>query len=122
MSPNIKKKHSVLCLAICILTLSFGSIERVCAAVPGTERDALIALYNTTYGDNWFKNSGWKTPPLHTDGFALPGTECSWAGISCSDGDTHVDGISMVNNNLIGAVQADLASLVYSPIYFVPEV
>jgi len=38
------------------------------------ERGALIALYNSTNGDGWNNNTGWKTPPLADDGFALPGT------------------------------------------------
>jgi hypothetical protein len=45
------------------------------AATPASERAALIALYNAANGDNWYGNSGWKTPPLHTDGLAMPGTE-----------------------------------------------
>jgi len=42
----------------------------------GPERAALMALYNATNGDDWFNNTGWKTPPLAADGFAYPGTEC----------------------------------------------
>jgi hypothetical protein len=41
-----------------------------------------IALYNATVGDNWSDNSGWKTPPLPSDGFAMPGTENNWYGIA----------------------------------------
>ena len=48
--------------------------------VPSKERTALIAFYNNTDGDNWTDNSGWKTPPLYSDGFAMPGTEGSWFG------------------------------------------
>ena len=48
--------------------------------VPSKERTALIAFYNNTDGDNWPDNSGWKTPPLYSDGFAMPGTEESWFG------------------------------------------
>jgi len=48
--------------------------------VPSKKRAALIAFYNNTDGDNWTDNSGWKTPPLHFDGFAMPGTEGSWFG------------------------------------------
>jgi hypothetical protein len=48
--------------------------------VPSIKRAALIAFYNNTDGDNWTDNSGWKTPPLYSDGFAMPGTEGSWFG------------------------------------------
>ncbi|NIM17840.1 MAG: hypothetical protein GTO45_38175 [Candidatus Aminicenantes bacterium] len=44
-------------------------------AIPASENAALIALYNAANGDNWYGNSGWKPPPLHTDGFAMPKTE-----------------------------------------------
>ena len=54
------------------------------AAIPISERQALIALYNSTDGDNWTDNSGWKEPPLAADGYALPGTEDTWYGITCS--------------------------------------
>ena len=30
------------------------------AAIPAAERQALIALYNSTNGDSWSENSGWK--------------------------------------------------------------
>jgi hypothetical protein len=42
-------------------------------AIPASERAALITLYKATAGDNWKHNNGWKTPPLHSDGFAMPG-------------------------------------------------
>ena len=31
------------------------------AAIPQTERDVLIALYNSTNGDSWTRNTNWKT-------------------------------------------------------------
>ena len=46
----------------------------VSGAIPASERAALLALYNSTNGDQWWTNDGWRTPPLHTDGFAVPGT------------------------------------------------
>lgn len=78
---------------------------------PAPERAALIALYNNTNGDSWFNNSGWKTPPLHTDGFAMPGTEALWYGITCGPGNNTVTGISLNNNNLSGALPAELGNL-----------
>jgi hypothetical protein len=78
-------------------------------AIPAEERAALIALYNATNGDNWENNSGWKTPPLHTDGFAMPGTEEDWDGILIS-GD-HVEYISMSSNSLEGSIPPEIGNL-----------
>ena len=44
------------------------------AQVPQIERDALIALYNSTDGANWTDNTGW---------LGEAGTECSWFGVRC---------------------------------------
>lgn len=81
----------------------------VYCAIPASERAALIALYNSTDGDNWIDNSGWKTPPLDADGFAMPGTENTWFGISVS-GD-RVILISLNSNGLSGSIPTDLEKL-----------
>ena len=78
-------------------------------AIPAKERAALIALFNNTKGDNWINNDGWKTPPLHTDGFALPGTEENWNGITVNN--NQVEKIYLVSNNLAGTIPAELGNL-----------
>jgi len=80
-------------------------------AIPASERAALIALYNSTNGGSWANNSGWKTAPLHTDGFAMPGTEGNWRGIYLDGG--HVTNISLYNNKLTGSLPAELGNLFY---------
>ena len=75
------------------------------AAIPSSEREALIALYNATDGDNWTNNTGWKTAPVDPgDGFALSGTECTtpWNGVTC-DGDTVIE-LNLYQNNLINSI------------------
>ncbi len=99
------KKASFCFLSIILLQLA----NLVLGAIPALERAALIALYNSTDGDNWYDNSGWKTPPLHTDGFALPGTEGSWFGVTLS-GDS-VSSINLHMNNLIGSLPKQLGNL-----------
>jgi Leucine-rich repeat (LRR) protein len=84
----------------------WGSLQ---AAIPTEERAALIALYNATDGDNWLGNEGWKTPPLHTDGFALPGTEGHWRGIEVSG--NHVITIFTTYNNVNGSLPPELGNL-----------
>ncbi|MGD2085931.1 MAG: hypothetical protein PVH61_07090 [Candidatus Aminicenantes bacterium] len=91
-----------------LLVVSAASIP-LQGAIPAKEREALIALYNATNGDSWTDNSGWKTPPLHTDGFAMPGTENTWDGITVS-GD-HVTEIDLLKNQLSGSIPAELGNL-----------
>jgi|GEM_PF-2029464 len=79
------------------------------ATIPASERAALIAFYNATGGDGWSDNSGGKTRPLHTDGFALPGTESTWLGVGVID--DHVAVLRLQNKNLTGQLPAALAQL-----------
>ncbi|MCX6579250.1 MAG: fibronectin type III domain-containing protein [Candidatus Aminicenantes bacterium] len=74
-----------------------------------SERNALIALYNSTNGDGWTNNSGWKTAPLHTDGFAMPGNERHWFGITVQG--EQVSKIDLKENNLSGGIPTELGSL-----------
>ena len=104
---------------VIVLVCIFGCASNVFADVPAIEREALVALYNSTDGDNWTNNDGWKEPPLHTDGFAMPGTECSWYGVTC-DGENHVEVFSLNFNNLVGTIPAsieNLANLKYLSLY-----
>jgi hypothetical protein len=79
------------------------------AAIPASERAALTAFYNATNGDNWSDNDGWRTPPLHSDGFAMPGTENNWSGISISE--NHVIEIRLTSNQLSGSIPPELGNL-----------
>ena len=80
-------------------------------SIPVTERAALIAFYDATNGNSWTDNSGWQTPPLHTDGFAMPGTEGTWFGIGIDAGSLRVTSIDLSNNNLAGVIAPELGSL-----------
>ncbi len=100
---SVKIALILVLLPACNLALS--------AAIPAAERQALIDLYNSTNGDVWTNKTGWKTPPLHTDGFALPGTENTWFGITADTGNTTVTRISMGKNNLVGTLPVSLGNL-----------
>ena len=69
------------------------------AVIPQTERDALIALYDSTGGDFWDNNGGWLDPP---------GTECMWHGVVCDPGENHVEELHLVGNHLVGPLPADI--------------
>src|SRR3569623_1661631 len=61
-----------------LLTLGFTST--VASAIPASERDALLSLYNSTNGPGWTNKTNWNGPA---------GTECTWFGVTCF-GDTVV--------------------------------
>lgn len=73
-------------------------------------RNALIELYKSTNGDNWTNKAGWKEPPLYTDGFAMPGTECSWYGVTC-DASGNVIKLKLSNNKLVGTIPNSIGDL-----------
>lgn len=81
------------------IALFFSSIA--CAATPLAERDALVALYNTTSGDTWQNNEGW---------LGAEGTECSWFGITCSE-DGHVTEVVLRGNLLKGEFPESITHL-----------
>ena len=94
---------------ISFVVLFGGAFGEAYAAIPTSERAALIALYNSTNGDNWSDNSGWKDPPLDGDGFSKSGTECNWHGVSCT-GD-NVTSLHLNSNQLTGNIPAELGDL-----------
>jgi Leucine-rich repeat (LRR) protein len=67
--------------------------------IPSTECEALVALYNSTDGDNWKYNSGW----LENN------TPCSWSRVTCSGG--HVSEIDLWSNSLTGSIPTELGNL-----------
>ncbi len=79
------------------------------ADIPAEEREALIAFYNATNGDEWKDNAGWKAEPLEDDGFAAYGTGGEWFGITVSN--DHVTKIEMRDNGLNGTLPPELANL-----------
>ena len=72
------------------------------AGIPQSERDALVALYNATGGDNWTDNTNW---------LGAEGTECTWFGVTCHDDENNLRHLSLRNNNLIGTIPPELGDL-----------
>jgi len=64
------------------------------------ERAALLALYDATNGAAWTNKTNWG---------GAAGTECTWFGVTCSDG--HVLELQLPNNNLVGPLPAQLGDL-----------
>ncbi|WP_172425557.1 IPTL-CTERM sorting domain-containing protein [Vandammella animalimorsus] len=72
------------------------------AAIPQAERDALIALYNSTDGAHWKNRSNWRNGG-DTD-FNAPGSECSWHGVTCDSAKAHVTKVNLADNQLNGTI------------------
>ena len=53
-------RNSIFIFFFVIVSILFSS-NRAIATISQTQREALIALYNSTDGDNWTNNDGWKT-------------------------------------------------------------
>jgi Leucine-rich repeat (LRR) protein len=83
--------------------------EEVNVTTSSSERTALIALYNSTNGDSWTNNSGWKTGSLDADGFANAGSEEGWYGLTVTNG--HVTRLDLSNNNLTGSIPPEIGFL-----------
>lgn len=80
------------------------------AAIPATERDVLIALYEQTQGDGWYLGGSavsWK------DGgaFRAAGTECDWYGIFCNSAQDRVVRILLSGRHLTGTLPDTLNQL-----------
>ena len=74
----------------------------VAGAVPPAERNALVALHESTGGDGWDDATGW---------LGDPGTECDWLGVMCDDPREHVVGIQLAGNGLSGTLPDALGDL-----------
>ncbi|NJO18014.1 MAG: hypothetical protein HC877_20490 [Thioploca sp.] len=77
--------------------IPLSSICRLQTQLPEIECEALMALYNSTNGQNWTKD-WYENDKL-----------CSWSGVTCSEG--HVIGIFLTRNNLIGSLPPELSNL-----------
>jgi Leucine-rich repeat (LRR) protein len=86
-------------LGAVIVLLLTGAGSAV-GAISNAEREALIALYKSTNGDNWTHKDNWLGPP---------GTEGSWFGVTCIY--DRVAALKLDNNNLVGQIPPELGNL-----------
>lgn len=75
----------------------------VVAALPSSERAALVALYEATGGPTyWYRRDNWLGPA---------GSECSWYGVRCSADGAHVVALGFDRNGLAGTLPKQLGEL-----------
>ena len=84
--------------AVVALTLTVSAS----AAIPTSEREALVALYQSTNGNAWTDKTNW---------LGAAGTECTWYGVACDGDQAHVEHLALYANNLDGPVPSDLRKL-----------
>jgi len=91
LTSHVRRALPVLALLSCISAH---------AAIPANEAQALTNLYNATNGASWTNNTNWLTA----------GAECTWYGVTCDGGATHVTGLALASNQLAGTL-SDLPAL-----------
>ena len=85
------------CLLAGVGTLGLGGEAR--GQDLAGDKQALVALYNATDGENWVNNGNWLSEePLD-----------EWYGVTVSDG--RVTGLELSNNQLTGAIPTELGDL-----------
>ena len=105
----MKNSKTIIFVVVVYVLVSAVSVM---AAIPAIERAALIALYNSTNGDGWDDNSGWKdNNPDPNDGFSEKGSEGSWKGVWLTDNNDHVVELHLYFNQLTGPIPGELGYL-----------
>lgn len=105
----MKKQLNVIKALFLLSVLVVTCVTSISAAIPDTERAALIALYNATDGKNWRFQDGWKEGTLEADGFGPIGSEGNWYGIKVEN--DHVTAVEIFNNNMYGQLPPQISDL-----------
>ena len=90
----------IISLTVLLVTLAIST--DIHAAVPASERNALIDLYNSTDGENWLVDLDW---------LGEAGTECDWHGVICDSEGNYVMRITLPENNLVGPIPTSTGNL-----------
>ena len=99
----LMKAIRITALSSLILGIYFISIAPATARIPNSERDVLTAIFNSTNGKYWEKNTGW---------LGDPGTECSWHGVVCNESGDSVKELYLGGNRLNGKIPPEIGQLV----------
>ncbi len=72
------------------------------AAIPSSERQALIAIHESTNGQGWTQKTNW---------LGAAGTECTWHGVQCDETQSNVVDLGLYDNNLDGTLPSAIRNL-----------
>jgi len=101
-APNrYVRKSETLCLALiaCLIATILSGFSCAANAIPISEYNALMDLYNSTNGPNWTTKNNWgSNPRLRLE----CSTKAPWFGVTCDATSSHVTGINLHSNLLIG--------------------
>ncbi len=84
-------RNNVSLTTLLALMLAIGAE----AAVPASERQARVALYESTTGPQWLDQQGW---------LGASGSECDWTGITCNGSESAIVRIALPQNYLEGMI------------------
>ena len=87
----------LVCLLACVGALGPGADAR--GQDLAGDKQALVALYNATDGENWVNNENWLSDE----------SVGRWHGVTVSDG--RVTGLSLLSNQLTGTIPSELGKL-----------
>ena len=110
-TPRTKRQRfSTIAMLMAMLLMIVATprlVQADCSIVteiPQVECEALIALYNSTNGENWSDSS--------TNNWNVTKTPCDWAGIICAgSAPNNVTRINRAKNNLVGTIPTELGNL-----------
>ncbi|MEN8216500.1 MAG: Calx-beta domain-containing protein, partial [Pseudomonadota bacterium] len=86
-----------------VVTITDEDTSNFCETVTGiseSECEGLVAIYNSTNGEQWDDNTNW----------TVTTTPCDWYGVTCSNG--KVTRLYLYYNNLSGSLPAEIGNLV----------
>ena len=91
--------RQLLPISALMLAIVVGPQMVLAQDVPAVEREALVALYEATDGDNWDDNENWLSETLVGE----------WFGVTVEDG--NVVELNLTRNNLAGELTPELTEL-----------
>lgn len=92
-----------------LLLKNYASRTSAVTDIPQSEKNALLAFYNSTGGATWRNKTGWNFDNPVVDYFS--GAAGGWYGIRLNNG--HVSEIILSANNLTGPIPSEIKDLPY---------